>query len=112
MPSENSDDEKETVIHRQANTSSTFRSTTLASLVEPILSNMDVYHDQFDYTTRLLQDHGTSPSSGPVKCPNKVFEFNGHRYKNIWKLADILKKLMKLRTGMVYPITQQTCDNT
>jgi hypothetical protein len=95
----NSDDETGTSVHETISAlTATHRapheSTTgvTASLAEPALGDKDSYIDQEEHTN-LLQDHGTPIEDGPTKCPNKVFQFKGHRYKDIWKLADMLKKL-------------------
>ena len=95
MSTEVNDDETGTGIHGTLSalgTGTVDSTTPIASLVEPILGDKDLYHNQDDYT-RLLQDHGSASDSGPARCPNKVFEYKGHRYKDIYNLADSLKKL-------------------
>ena len=65
---------------------------TLAALVDPILSNEELYTDQTEYT-KLLQDHGSASDDGATRCPNKTFEYQNTRYRDIWELANRLKNL-------------------
>ena len=99
MSLESSDEETGTAIHGTLSSTagtSTVGGSAIASLVERILGDKQLYLDHDEYT-KLLQDHGSPSESGPAKCPNKVFELKGHRYKNIWKLADILMKLYAVK---------------
>ena len=68
---------------------------TLAALVDPILRNEELYTDQTEYT-KLLQDHGSASDAGPGRCPNKTFEYQNMRYRDIWELANRLKNLLQI----------------
>ena len=92
----NSDDETGISVHETISAPHESTTGVIASLVEPTLGDKDSYIDQEEYTN-LLQDRGTPIEDGPTKCPNKVFQFKGHRCKDIWKLADMLKKLYETK---------------
>ena len=75
---------------------STPSSSAIAILVESILGNKQLYYNHNEYTN-LLQYHMLPFKSDLTKYLNKIFEFKSHYYKTIYKLADILKKLHKVK---------------
>ena len=71
------------------------RAATIADLVDPAVKDATNYIDQVEFTL-LLQDNGNpiGDNNGiKTKCPKQTFEFADRRYKEVWKLANLLRKL-------------------